>query len=169
MATPVYTLEPSPTMPKDFSRPSLPTSSIDFALPPASSVASSSTLTLDDPVFCTPRFRRPTLKAGFASESRLHSPLATSFTIKQKPSDDENKGRLPSSSASHFETASTLEDWEDDTISAKRSRIQRPLHTPQRKSSSSSGEESKISKQRRLSFPVRLRLPRSCRVHPILC
>ncbi|KAF9448195.1 hypothetical protein P691DRAFT_760151 [Macrolepiota fuliginosa MF-IS2] len=72
-------------MPKAPPRPSLPTSSSEFALPSSSSspLASSSSLTLDDPSFLLSRFRRPSLlsqKSALFGEGRLHSPLAASFT-----------------------------------------------------------------------------------------
>ncbi|KAJ3531079.1 hypothetical protein NM688_g7622 [Phlebia brevispora] len=69
------------------SRPSLPASSSDFALPPSSSaLASSSHAALAEefnPLIL--RFRRPSLlappRASFYSEGRLHSPLVSSFTV----------------------------------------------------------------------------------------
>ncbi|KXN88728.1 hypothetical protein AN958_00274 [Leucoagaricus sp. SymC.cos] len=71
-------------MPKAPLRPSLPTSSSEFALPsPSSPLASSSSVTLDDPSFLLSRFRRPSLlsqKSALFGEGRLHSPLASSFT-----------------------------------------------------------------------------------------
>ncbi len=72
-------------MPKAPPRASLPTSSSDFALPSSSSgpLASSSTVTLDDPAPLISKFRRPSLlsvKSAIHGEGRLHSPLASSFT-----------------------------------------------------------------------------------------
>lgn len=71
-------------MPKAPPRTSLPTSSSDFALPASSSpLASSSSLTLDDPAPLISKFRRPSLlsqKSATHGEGRLHSPLASSFT-----------------------------------------------------------------------------------------
>ncbi|KAJ3571405.1 hypothetical protein NP233_g3784 [Leucocoprinus birnbaumii] len=74
----------TPTMPKAPLRPSLATSSSEFALPSSSSpLASSSALTLDDPTFLLSKFRRPSLlsqKSALFGEGRLHSPLTASFT-----------------------------------------------------------------------------------------
>jgi hypothetical protein len=69
-------------------RPSLPTSSTDFALPPSSSGVGStptlSSLSVDEINPLTHRFRRPSLlapKASYLSDARSHSPLAASFTL----------------------------------------------------------------------------------------
>ncbi|KII94158.1 hypothetical protein PLICRDRAFT_171832 [Plicaturopsis crispa FD-325 SS-3] len=65
-------------------RPSLPTSSSDFALPPSSSASTSAD---DDANSLRYRFRRPSIlapKATYLSESRLSSPLTASFTIPSR-------------------------------------------------------------------------------------
>ena len=77
-------------MPSRPSRPSLPASSSDFALPPPSSSASVHTSSSSTAPFPAPseeinplllRFRRPSLLGPRSnSEGRLHSPLAISFT-----------------------------------------------------------------------------------------
>ncbi|KAK7463894.1 hypothetical protein VKT23_005829 [Stygiomarasmius scandens] len=158
-------------MPKDFSRPSLPTSSTDFALP-ASSLASSSALTLEDAGFILHRFRRPSVlapKATYFSESRLHSPLAASFTLnpssKRKSSSDEE---CPDDSASYLDRMtgdsspsgssenptpplSAPENIEEDSSSGRVSRSK--LHTPPRKHSST--VDSQSLPRRRLSYPVK--------------
>ncbi|KAJ3477249.1 hypothetical protein NLI96_g10593 [Meripilus lineatus] len=78
-------------MPSRPSRPSLPASSTDFALPPSSSSASIHASSSSNAPFPSPseeinplllRFRRPSLLGPRSnSEGRLHSPLATSFTL----------------------------------------------------------------------------------------
>lgn len=77
-------------MPKSAARPSLPTSSTDFALPPSSSsnVATPSSPIVsgdDNPILL--RFRRPSIlapKAAYFSEARLQSPLVASFTLPSR-------------------------------------------------------------------------------------
>ena len=161
-------------MPKASSRPSLPTSSTDFALPPSSSspVASTSSLTLDDTNVLLHRFRRPSLlapKAGYFSESRLHSPLASSFTLHSRrrsygtsaPEESESdRERMltdnsPGSSATSTPPLKALERREPDEQAKK---ILKPSLTPPRRSSSSAmdSQETQSSPKagRRLSFPV---------------
>ncbi|KAF9076058.1 hypothetical protein BDP27DRAFT_1284766, partial [Rhodocollybia butyracea] len=140
-------------MPKDSSRPSLPTSSSDFALP-SSSVATSSSITLEDPGFVLHRFRRPSVlapKATYISETRLHSPLVTSFTLQPSPikrkaySDDESMddsqmlyrdrtGRESSPSSSSENPTPPLGASEE---SEDGGRVIKPLRTPPRKLSTS--------------------------------
>lgn len=161
-------------MPKDSSRPFLATSSTEFALPPSTSnpVASSSSLTLDDTNFALPRFRRPSLlapKAGYLSDSRLHSPLAASFTLhssaqKRKEhhhalASDEFRMRSDSSPSSSSENTSTpplipIESGDEDSNGKGLNSSKAPL-TPPRKSSTASTEDSNGRyPKRRLSFPV---------------
>jgi hypothetical protein len=157
-------------MPKASSRPSLPTSSTDFALPPSSSNPASS---LDDSNPLLQRFRRPSLlapKATYLSESRSHSPLAASFTIhsstrrrsvitEESESDRERMWMDSSPSGSSENPTPPLRPPEngDDGLTVKAKR----LVTPPRKVSSASMDfqESHTRLQsRRLSFPVCLNL-----------
>lgn len=72
------------------SRPSLPASSTDFALPPSSAAVASSALVPSVEEFnpLLLRFRRPSLlappRATFYSEGRIHSPLVSSFTLPSR-------------------------------------------------------------------------------------
>lgn len=159
-------------MPKASSRPYLPTSSSDFALPPSSSSPSPSTssLTLDDPAFLLQRFRRPSLlqKAGYLSDSRLHSPLASSFTLHAKrrsqnafiiEESESDKDRMVTDSSSSSETQTPLRvpgnSEEDLTVRVGVSKL--PLTPPRRKSSASmDASEMPTIFNRRLSFPVSL-------------
>ncbi|KAE9400549.1 hypothetical protein BT96DRAFT_819019 [Gymnopus androsaceus JB14] len=156
-------------MPKDSSRPILPTSSSDFALP--SSIASTSSVTLEDASFVLHRFRRPSLlapKATYISETRLHSPLVSSFTHQSSPikrkalSDDEcsedspmyreHTGRESSPSSSSENPTPPLAQ-ENSEESEDGGRTAKPyLRTPPRKASSI---DSPLVPRRRLSFPVK--------------
>lgn len=77
-------------MPETLTRPSLPTSSTDFALPPSSSSSNapgSPITSADDTNPLLLRFRRPSLlapKAAYFSETRLQSPLIASFTLPSR-------------------------------------------------------------------------------------
>ncbi|KAF8167700.1 hypothetical protein B0H34DRAFT_682749 [Crassisporium funariophilum] len=160
-------------MPKASSRPSLPTSSSDFALPPSSSSspgASTSSVTLDDPTFLLQRFRRPSLlqKAGYLSESRLHSPLASSFTLHARrrsqntftiEESESDKDRMmtdsPSSSETHTPPLKAPPNSEED-LNAKVTTIKPPLTPPRRKSSASmDASDMPTIFNRRLSFPLK--------------
>ncbi|TFK36910.1 hypothetical protein BDQ12DRAFT_230067 [Crucibulum laeve] len=139
-------------MPKASTRPSLPTSSSDFALPPSSSspVASTSSLTLDDPSFLLQRFRRPSLlqKAGYLSETRLHSPLASSFTLHTRrrsqnafqlteESESDRERMLtdsPSSSETHTPPLRVPDNSEEDLVG--KLTASKPPSTPPRRMSS---------------------------------
>lgn len=159
-------------MPKASSRPYLPTSSSDFALPSSSSSpgASTSSITLDDPTFLLQRFRRPSLlqKAGYHSESRLHSPLASSFTLHARrrsqnafivEESESEKDRMVTDSSSSSETQTpplrVPENSEEDLINGKPSMSKPPLTPPRRKSSAGmEASDMPIIFNRRLSFPV---------------
>ncbi|KAF8640521.1 hypothetical protein AX17_000183 [Amanita inopinata Kibby_2008] len=140
-------------MPKAASRPSLPTSSSDFALPPSSSPgASTSALTLDDPTFLLQRFRRPSLltKSSYLSETRLHSPLASSFTVHSRRrscsstlADDleSDKERMstdsPTSSSDNPTPPLKISDAIDDNEQDMKTIASKPPSTPPRRKSSS--------------------------------
>ncbi|KAF9015582.1 hypothetical protein BDQ17DRAFT_1418635 [Cyathus striatus] len=159
-------------MPKATNRPALPTSSSDFALPPSSSspVASSSTLTLDDPTFLLQRFRRPSLlqKAGYLSESRLHSPLASSFTLHARrrsqnahidESSESDKERMltdsPSSSEAHTPVTKLVEQADEETR-LKNGAPKTPRTPPRRKSSTSMDTQDNSSVfSRRIPFTLK--------------
>ncbi|KAF5388579.1 hypothetical protein D9757_004596 [Collybiopsis confluens] len=159
-------------MPKDSTRPNLPTSSSDFALP-SSSLASTSSLTLDDATFALHRFRRPSLlapKTSFLSDTRLHSPLVSSFTLQPSPikhkafSDDEylddshtyriGRESSPSTSGSENPTPplGLQENGEESEDSGRVSKA-KSLRTPPRKNSSSTMDNH--LPRRRLSFPAK--------------
>lgn len=158
-------------MPKDSSRPSLPTSSSDFALP-SSSIASTSSVTLEDTSFVLHRFRRPSLltpKATHLSETRLHSPLVSSFTLQPSPSkrkahsDDEDSpmyrdrtGRESSPSSSSENPTPPLAVQENSEESEDGGKVvkAKSLRTPPRKTSTSAIDNHLIPR-RRLSYPVR--------------
>lgn len=158
-------------MPKDSSRPSLPTSSSDFALP-SSSLASTSSVTLEDASFMLHRFRRPSVhapKATYISETRLQSPLVSSFTLQASPikrkaySDDEcsedssvyreRKGRENSPSSSSENPTPPLAVHETSEESEDGGRVSKSkMRTPPRKASVI---DNHLIPRRRLSFPVR--------------
>lgn len=85
-------------MTESSTRPSLPTSSTDFALPPSSSSANvalpgSLIVSADEANPLLLRFRRPSVlapKAAYFSETRLQSPLVTSFTLPSRRRDSLN-------------------------------------------------------------------------------
>ncbi|PFH54853.1 hypothetical protein AMATHDRAFT_38086 [Amanita thiersii Skay4041] len=113
-------------MPKATTRPSLPTSSSDFALHPSSSPgASTSALTLDDPSFLLQRFRRPSLlsKSGYLTETRHHSPLASSFTMHSR--------RRSRSSVTADEFESDKERMSTDSPSSSSGNPTPPLKGPE--------------------------------------
>lgn len=156
-------------MPKASSRPSFPTSCTDFALPP-SSVASTSALTLDDPNVLLQRFRRPSLlapKNGYVSESRLHSPLASSFTLHSRrrshgtmaEESESDKEKVPvdnsPESSGHSTPHLKIPEKRDEQVIDKTA-IKRPSTPPRRISSTSMDVETQYSPKsnRRLSFPV---------------
>ncbi|KAG6911596.1 hypothetical protein DXG01_011899 [Tephrocybe rancida] len=158
-------------MPKAASRPSFPTSSTDFALPPSSSVATGSSVTLDDSNLLLQRFRRPSLlapKASYLSESRLHSPLASSFTLHsrrrsqslmfiEEPESDKERMLTDSSGSSENPTPplNSIETKHEDLKGKATGRL--PLTPPRRRSSAAMDVQESFSPLpgRRLSFPVR--------------
>lgn len=166
-------------MPKAVSRLSFATSSTDFALPPSSSspVASTSSITLDEPNVLLQRFRRPSLlasKTGYLSENRLHSPLASSFTMHSRKrsqnllfneESESDKDRMitdsPSGSSGNPTPPLKVSETKDDGFKAKM-RPSKPPSTPPRKLSVSSvnmDTQESLSPMplgRRLSFPVSL-------------
>ncbi|KAL0951473.1 hypothetical protein HGRIS_008161 [Hohenbuehelia grisea] len=154
-------------MPKD-TRPSLPTSSSDFALPSSSS--SSSTNALDDIPPLLQRFRRPSLlssKAGFFSETRLNSPLATSFTLNSSrkrfslmgEESESDKDRMctdssPSSSETNTPPLGPPEVPESDQ-QCKPKRTRRPLTPTRRMSTSMDATDSVRMHSRRPSLSLK--------------
>ncbi|XP_006454034.1 hypothetical protein AGABI2DRAFT_113795 [Agaricus bisporus var. bisporus H97] len=149
-------------MPKATVRPSLATSSSDFALP-SSPLASSSSLTLDDPSFLLSRFRRPSLlsqKTALFGEGRLHSPLTASFTpythsrrrsrnasfsLTEDPYDSDRERMATDSPTSGTNTPpmKASDSGEDELIPAKPipSTARAPPLTPPRRKSSTNMDE----------------------------
>ncbi|KAJ7751253.1 hypothetical protein DFH07DRAFT_530862 [Mycena maculata] len=147
------------------SRHPLPTSSTDFNLPPSTSAPTALAAGyLDDSSILLQRFRRPSLLAPKAiPESRLHSPLGTSF----KPSSSHH--RRASQSTSSLDESDTL--WSDISPASSsenptpplpapenpdETRRSMPPLTPPRRSLSRGAElaEARL-KGRRLSFPLK--------------
>ncbi|KAF9527744.1 hypothetical protein CPB83DRAFT_869791 [Crepidotus variabilis] len=158
-------------MPKaSTSRPPLPTSSSDFALP-SSSNPGSSALSLDDPGALFQRFRRPSLlqKAGYISDSRTHSPLASSFSFHGRrrsrtefmPEESESdKDRMMTDSPSGSETHTPplkVAGGEEDLAAVKPAPSKPPPSTPPRRRQSTSMDAADMPTifNRRLSFPVK--------------
>lgn len=143
------------------SRTPLPTLSSDFALPSSTAIP---TLTSDDHPFLYNRFRRPSLlqKAGYLSETRLLSPLATSFTfharrrsqtVDMEPENEKDRMLTDSSSSSETHTPPLKLEGEEDIPTAKPFPKPPPLTPPRRKSSMDVADMPTIF-NRRLSFPV---------------
>ena len=174
-------------MPKASSRPSFPTSCTDFALPSSSSnpVASTSALTLDDPDVLLQRFRRPSLlaaKAGYVSESRLHSPLASSFTLHSRrrshgtmtEESESDKERVLTDnwaleSSENMTSLKTVEKGDEQVIGE--TILKRPSTPPRRLSTTHMDiQETQISPKtsRRLSFPVCVRYMLSLKLQLIV-
>ena len=162
-------------MPKDSSRTPLPTSSSDFALPSSSSTsspgASTSSVTLDDPTFLLTRLRRSSFlqKSNYLSETRLHSPLASSFTLHARrrsqtasfiaEESESDKDRMmtdsPNSSETHTPPLKVPTNTDDDSTATKAPIRQPPLTPPRRRSSASmDASDMPTIFNRRLSFPV---------------
>ncbi|PPQ67178.1 hypothetical protein CVT25_005779 [Psilocybe cyanescens] len=161
-------------MPKASSRAPLPTSSSDFALPSSTSSspgASSSSVTLDDPSFLFNRLRRSSLlqKSTFLGEpSRLHSPLASSFTLHARrrsqntfisEESESDKDRMmtdsPNSSETHTPPLKLGGNSEED-LHSKLPVRQVPLTPPRRRSSASiDATDMPTIFNRRLSFPLK--------------
>jgi hypothetical protein len=165
--------------PPHLPRPSLPTSSTEFALRASSSTLQSPTddFTGLNPLFF--RFRRPSLLAPkLISESRLSSPLAASFSSPLRPSSasevDRERIWADSGSASESSENNTppLNGSEADKDAGQDSdsamRTSRPQTPPPRNPSSSSmdviAESSYLPHLRRLSHPVShvITYPLSC-------
>ena len=153
----------SPHRPKS----SLPASSTDFALRASSSPLQSPSDDLNGLNPLLYRFRRPSLLSPkYLSDSRLSSPLATSFTAPLRPSSasDADRERIWADSRSASESSENAtpplngsEADKDDSDSAMKT--SRPQTPPPRNPSSSSmdviAESSYIPHLRRLSHPVR--------------
>ncbi|KAF9040417.1 hypothetical protein BDZ89DRAFT_1100171 [Hymenopellis radicata] len=157
-------------MPKDSTRAPLPASTSDFALP-AYSVASTSSYTMDDTSLVYTRLRRPSILApkAYLTETRLASPLQTSFTLQPSPklvhsssaTSVERSGSAgslmvesasSSSSGSSTPAMSTEEDTPQDLT-----KVARAYRSPPRRSTSAAGDaqDSRPYPKRRLSFPVK--------------
>ncbi|KAF8506582.1 hypothetical protein F5888DRAFT_1797852 [Russula emetica] len=151
-------------------RSSLPTSSTDFALRASSSPLQSPS---DDFNGLNPllfRFRRPSLLSPKClSDSRLSSPLATSFTAPLRPSSasDVDRERIWADSRSASESSENAtpplngseadKDAGVDSDSAmKTSRPQTPPRNPSSSSMDVITESSYLPHLRRLSHPVKL-------------
>jgi len=162
------------TMPKASTRSPLPTSSSDFALPSSSSSspgASGSSVTLDDPAVLFHRLRRSSFlqKAGFLSETRLHSPLASAYTFHVRrrsqnafiaEESESDKERMmtdsPNSSETHTPPLKVPGNSEEDLSTVSKPVVRLPPLTPPRRRSSASMDASDMPTifNRRLSFPV---------------
>lgn len=141
-------------MPKEPSRPSLPASSTDFALPPSSAAS------YDDSNLILQRFRRPSLlapRAAYVSEpnisfapSKLNQERTGSFILE-----DPFTLRSDSSQSSGSETATPPLGSEED-IPTGRPLKSKSLITPPRRASSASIESQDTHQRhrRRLSHPV---------------
>lgn len=173
---------PAPSMPKVPLRPSLPTSSSEFALPSSSSPLTSSALTFDDPSFLLSKFRRPSIlsqKNVLLGESRLHSPLASSFipythsrrrsrntslSLTDDPYESDRECMITDSPTSGTNTPSlkasaSEEDLNPTTTKHNPSTIKvLPLTPPRRKSSTSMDIQENFglttSSGKRISLPV---------------
>lgn len=166
-------------MPKA-TRPSLPTSLTDFALPASSSTALASPSPLDDIPPLLQRFRRPSLlstKGGYFSDGRLHSPLASSFTLHpptrrrlnqnaMQEDGESDKERMltdssPSSSSENTTPPLGGPEGSEGETRHPRKKLKHPA-TPPRKSSTGTETQDFPARNhhRRLSFPV------SCILHP---
>ncbi|KAI0308309.1 hypothetical protein B0F90DRAFT_1807520 [Multifurca ochricompacta] len=152
-------------------RPSLPASSTDFALRASSSALQSPS---DEFTGLNPllfRFRRPSLLAPkYISESRLSSPLSTSFSSPLRPSStsDIDRERIWADSGSTSESSENATpplngseaDKDVGTDSDSAMKTSRPQTPPPRNLSSSSmdaiAESSYLPHLRRLSHPLML-------------
>ena len=149
------------------SRPILPASSSEFALPSSPSSAPIQSTDEFNPLLF--RFRRPSLLAfRHVSESRLSSPLTTSFTSPLTRSNLESasaRDKEPmwtdsSPSSSENATPPILGSRCESNDSDSNMKTSRP-QTPPRNSSSHSMEAlgdppERLSAARRLSYPVRI-------------
>ena len=167
-------------------RSSLPASSTDFALRASSSPLQPPS---DDFNGLNPllfRFRRPSLLSPkYLSDSRLSSPLATSFTAPLRPSSasDVDRERIWADSRSASESSENAtpplngseadKDAGTDSDSAmKTSRPQTPPRNPSSSSMDVIAESSYLPNLRRLSHPVRHVMPLSSHqriAHTLTC
>ncbi|KAI0361008.1 hypothetical protein OH77DRAFT_1391696 [Trametes cingulata] len=152
------------------SRPSLPTSSSDFALPSSPSTSLPQTASDDLSAFML-RLRRPSLLAprlgtAHSAEARLHSPLVSSFTRRHSSNgtgDDSESDRDKMSTDSDSGNVTPLLpgpsiDSESDT-SMKTSRPRTPPRLASASSSGSGTDEQMLPvrlQQRRLSKPMKM-------------
>lgn len=153
-------------MPKDYSRPSLPTSSQDFALPPSSSPGGGSFSSVDDPNFLFHRMRRQSLL-----QRSHHSPLAntlsfharrrsqTAMIAEESESERERMSTdSPSSSENHTPPLKSIENGEEDVAPATvkpPKATKTPLTPPRRRSSASMDSDMPTIFNRRLNFPLK--------------
>lgn len=167
-SSPTYsysTLRSTTTMPKDSSRPSLPTSSSDFALPPSSSPGGQGSFfargSIDDPNFLLHRVRRQSVL-----QRSHHSPLVNSFHARRRSQttmlteeSESEKERMSTDSPSSSETQTpplkSLDGSEEDLSLAKPKRTRTPLTPPRRRSSASMDADIPLIFNRRLNFPLK--------------
>ena len=168
--TPEFTMSKSPSPHRP--RSSLPASSTDFALRAPSSPLQSPSDEFNGLNPLLFRFRRPSLLAPkYLSDSRLSSPLATSFTSPLRPSSasDVDRERIWADSRSASESSENAtpplngSEVDKDVDSDSAMKTSRPQTPPPRNPSSSSmdviAESSYLPHLRRLSHPVRHVMP----------
>ncbi len=155
-------------MPKDNTRAPLPASTTDFALP-AYSVASTPSFTMDDTALVYTRLRRPSILApkAYLTETRLASPLQTSFTLQPSPklarplsgTSSERSGSVGSlmvESASSSSSGSSTPAMSTEEDTPQESKVARAYRSPPRRSTAAAvdAQDSRSYPKRRLSFPV---------------
>lgn len=164
-------------MSKTTSRPLFPTSSTEFGLatPSPNAGASTSSCTLDDAPLLLPRLRRPSLLApvaGYQSESRIHSPLISSYTYsprsrrgssiaalsEESESDRERMlmDRSPSTSGSSQNSTPPLKAPGQGEREIQRFKTIKLPSTPPRKTTLVSESNDSLRHVRRPSLPVSL-------------
>lgn len=157
-----------PTMPKDRTRTLLPTSTTDFALPAYAAAASTSSYTLDDSPLAYTRLRRQSVLApkAYLSETRLASPLQTSFTLQPSPklvqsvkpsTRPGSAGSLAADPGSSSSSGSSTPAMSTEDESTQDVKVARAYRSPPRRSASAAcdTQDSHSYPKRRLSFPVR--------------
>jgi len=165
----------TPVMSKASPRPSLPTSSTDFALPPSStsSNGASGSAPGEESHTLMHRFRRPSLlapKASYLSDNRHQSPLSAAFTMptrRRRPrqgrwdeSSESDKDRMwtdSSPSSSENPTPPLRGPSEGEDVENGRKDLLDRLSTPPRNSSASNmdSEEGQSRLQsNRITLPV---------------
>ena len=177
-ATPEFTMSKSPSPHRP--RSSLPASSTDFALRASSSPLQSPSDEFNGLNPLLFRFRRPSLLAPkYLSDSRLSSPLATSFTSPLRPSSasDVDRERIWADSRSASESSENAtpplngSEVDKDADSDSAMKTSRPQTPPPRNPSSSSmdviAESSYLPHLRRLSHPVRHVIPIVIMMHTL--